>query len=76
MVRLVQAVDAAARQGKFSKRPIGPVGQHLSLSDERWASAVEAAIGGGFDSFLVHSQRDLNELIVRPLSLFFLVQPF
>ncbi|EIE27067.1 P-loop containing nucleoside triphosphate hydrolase protein [Coccomyxa subellipsoidea C-169] len=63
MVRLVQAVDAAARQGKFSKRPIGPIGQHLSLSDERWASAVEAAIGGGFDSFLVHSQRDLSELI-------------
>ena len=64
MLRLVQAIDAAVRQGKFQKRPIGPIGAHLSLSDERWSFAVDAAIGGCFGFFLVHSHRDLQELIV------------
>ena len=69
MQRLVQAIDAAARQGKFQKRPIGPIGAHLSLTDERWAVAVDAAIGGSFGNFLVHSGHDLTVLTVRTLFL-------
>ncbi len=64
-VRLVEAIDAAMRQGRFQKRPIGPLGAHLSLSDDRWSFAVDTAIGGCFNSFLVHCQRDLTHLLVR-----------
>ncbi|CAL8470455.1 g9997 [Coccomyxa elongata] len=62
-VRMVEAIDAAMRQGRFQKRPIGPIGAHLSLSDDRWSFAVDTAIGGCFGSFLVHCQRDLTQLL-------------
>ncbi|BDA44494.1 Structural maintenance of chromosomes protein 6 [Coccomyxa sp. Obi] len=63
LVRLVEAIDAAMRQGRFTKRPIGPIGAHLSLSDDRWSFAVDTAIGGCFSNFLVHCQRDLTQLL-------------
>jgi len=59
--RLVQAIDAAFRHGRFDHKPIGPIGSLLSLTDDRWALAVEAAIGGGsFNGFIVSSDKDLE----------------
>lgn len=67
--QLLQRIDAAVRQRKFEQRPIGPIGSFLSLSDDRWADAVERAMGHCFDSFLVHSQKDLRVLLVRQILL-------
>lgn len=62
MRRLVDAVEGAVRQGRFQKRPIGPIGAHLSLTDDRWAVAVDAAIGGAFSNFIVDNHSDLATL--------------
>ena len=52
------------RQGRFAQRPIGPLGSLLSLADDKWAVAVEFAIGRCFNDFLVSSTRDLDVLKV------------
>jgi hypothetical protein len=65
MKQLLQRIDAAVLQRKFDRRPVGPIGALLSLTDDSWAGAVERAMGGCFDSFIVHSQRDLKTLVVR-----------
>ena len=64
--RLLESVEAAVRQRKFDRPPIGPIGSLVSLTDERYALAVEAAIGKGFENYIVHSNRDMRTLYVRP----------
>ncbi len=61
---LLTRIEAAVRQGSFSQRPIGPLGVHLSLVDDKWALAVETAIGPCFNDFLVANMRDLNVMKV------------
>lgn len=63
---LLHKIEAAMRQGRFSQRPIGPLGSLLSLSDDKWAVAVEAAIGRCFNDFLVANFNDLEVLRVKP----------
>ena len=62
MLALQKAV--ANNQTKFSKPPIGPIGTHLSLEDDHWAIAIEASIGSIFNSFIVHSHKDMQLLKV------------
>lgn len=58
--------------------PIGPIGAHVTLSDKRWAFAIEATATGNFwNKFIVASTRDraaLNNLArslrVRPVGVF------
>ncbi|CAL5228582.1 g11742 [Coccomyxa viridis] len=59
---LLNKIEAAMRQGRFSQRPIGPLGSLLSLADDKWAVAVEFAIGRCFNDFLVSSTRDHDVL--------------
>ncbi|KAL4422537.1 hypothetical protein ABPG75_008734 [Micractinium tetrahymenae] len=59
-VRLVAALQRA--KGQFSRPPIGPVGQHVTLQDSRWGLAVEAAISLHLNAFLVHSMPDARLL--------------
>lgn len=61
---LLNKIEAAMRQGRFSQRPIGPLGSLLSLADDKWAVAVEFAIGRCFNDFLVSSTRDHDVLKV------------
>ena len=61
---LLSKIEAAMRQGRFSQRPIGPLGSLLSLADDKWAVAVEFAIGRCFNDFLVSSTRDHDVLKV------------
>lgn len=72
MARLRENLAAAVRQGRFDRPPIGPVGALLSLTEERWAVAVEVAIAGhwysGFNGYLVHSHRDVTTLRVRQVT--------
>eukprot|EP00117_Sycon_ciliatum_P012997 scpid28026/ scgid13842/ Structural maintenance of chromosomes protein 6 len=56
---LVHRIDAAHRQRQFRKKPIGPLGLHLNLHDEKWALAVEACVSRGILSgFLVDNGED------------------
>lgn len=64
---LLNKIEAAVRQGRFTQRPIGPLGSLLSLTDDRWAVAVETAIGRCFDDFLVVNMHDLDLLKVSSI---------
>ena len=52
----------AQNRSRFSHESIGPIGAFLSLKDTRWATAVEAAIGGLMDQFLCHNHEDCQLL--------------
>ena len=67
---LLTRIEAAVRQGSFNQRPIGPLGVHLSLADDKWALAVETAIGRCFNDFLVANMRDLNVMKVSCKALY------
>ena len=62
---LLNKIEAAMRQRRFSQRPIGPLGSLLSLTHDKWAVAVETAIGKCFNDFLVANMSDLEVLKVR-----------
>jgi len=49
-------------QSDFEMPPIGPIGQYLSITDDRWAVAVEVALKNTMNKFLVHNQRDAELL--------------
>jgi len=57
---ILQEIQRSAR--KFNRPPIGPVGMYLSLKEDHWALAIEAALGASFGTFLVHSEHDQQEL--------------
>lgn len=63
-VELHAAVEAAVAAGRFRHPPL-LVGAHLSLSDDGWGTAVEAAIGRHFDTWVVDNHADAAVLKVR-----------
>ena len=58
----LQRIQQASAAGRFHKNPIGPIGANLSLQDEKWALAVEVAIGSAFNTLW------FTTLLTRPLS--------
>ena len=60
----LQRVEQAAAAGQFHRKPIGPIGAKLSLQDEKWALAVEVAVGRAFNTFVVHDFADQATLKV------------
>jgi hypothetical protein len=60
---LAQAVDEAVRAGRFRHPPL-LVGAQLSLSDERWGVAVEAAVGRQLGWWVVDNYQDQGVLKV------------
>uniref|UniRef100_A0A7S1SHS8 RecF/RecN/SMC N-terminal domain-containing protein n=1 Tax=Tetraselmis chuii TaxID=63592 RepID=A0A7S1SHS8_9CHLO len=58
--KLLSAISGQATL--FHYPPVGPIGQHLAISDERWAVAVQAAIGPLFGKFIVHNNHDADVL--------------
>lgn len=53
---------AIQQEPSFTKKPVGPIGQHVSLSQPKWASVLETSFGASLDSFVVTSKRDMNIL--------------
>lgn len=52
----------------FSRRPLGPIGAFVKVNDEKWALAVELAIGSMMQGYLCSSIRDkkaLQDLMIR-----------
>jgi hypothetical protein len=47
-----------ARRRRFERVPIGPLGAHLSLTDNKWSYAAEQVLGPQLELWLVHSPRD------------------
>lgn len=56
-------------ESKFSRPPIGPLGYHLDLEDDKWGKAAQAAIGHLLDTvFVVHDWRDKQTLQVSTVA--------
>lgn len=59
MPSLVKAVDNAFKQNKFTKKPIGPIGAHIKVNDDKWIFAIENHIGRStLRTFLVDNFND------------------
>ena len=64
-LKLAQLVRSNTRH--FRHMPIGPIGAQLSLQDDRWATAAEAAIGAALNDWVVDNRQDFAVLDVRPV---------
>lgn len=52
----------ADKQGRFHKRPIGPIGAHITVNDEKWSRAVQHCLQNLLITFLVHDSHDQKVL--------------
>ena len=68
--QLLRQIDESVAQNRFHRPPLGPLGRYLSLKDDKWAVAVEHAIGRIFQEFVVHDHHDHLLLKVTALTLF------
>ena len=63
--RFLSNVAQASSAGRFHRPPLGPLGSHLTLADDKWAAAVEIAIGRALSTFVVHDFDDQKLLKAR-----------
>ncbi|KAH0934870.1 hypothetical protein HID58_011987 [Brassica napus] len=57
VIYLLQAIERHHR--RFKKPPIGPIGSHVTLiNGNKWASAVEQALGNMLNAFIVTDHKD------------------
>lgn len=62
IAKAIAKIDEAFNRGRFSAKPIGPIGRYLGLKNPRYAKAIEAAIGHHLNTFLVANKKDMYEL--------------
>ncbi|KAG7554502.1 Rad50/SbcC-type AAA domain, partial [Arabidopsis suecica] len=61
VINLLRAIERHHR--RFKMPPIGPIGAHVTLvNGNRWASAVEQALGNLLNAFIVNDHKDLVTL--------------
>lgn len=63
MTKLKHLIDENARN--FRRKPIGPLGSFVQVRDPKWVLAIECAIKGRINNFLVDNQDD--ERLLRKL---------
>ncbi|CAK7209042.1 Structural maintenance of chromosomes protein 6 [Sporothrix curviconia] len=66
--RMPQLVSLIERDGRFSMKPIGPLGSKIRVQKPTWAPILEKTIGSSLNGFIVTSQSDqqhLSSLIKR-----------
>jgi len=56
---ILKAVEQANKQGKFHRKPVGPLGSHIKLKDYKWAKAVEQTIKGMMCAYACHDNHDM-----------------
>lgn len=61
MPSLLRAIERES--SSFSSRPVGPIGNHLTLLQPKWSSVLEITFGATLQSFVVSSKRDMNILM-------------
>ncbi|XP_050430136.1 structural maintenance of chromosomes protein 6 [Adelges cooleyi] len=59
MPNLVNAIETAFAQNKFIKKPIGPIGAHIKVNNDKWIFSIENHLGrGALRTFLVDNFTD------------------
>ena len=69
MPNLLSKIDEADRQGRWKKKPIGPLGQHIRLLKPDWSSVLETVFGNALNGFLVTNYAD-KDLLMEQMSSF------
>ncbi|CAD5125150.1 DgyrCDS13393 [Dimorphilus gyrociliatus] len=62
---LVIEIDRLNNLGKFTRKPLGPLGSYISLPDMKYALAIENCLGGLLRAFVCNSHQD--EVLVHRL---------
>jgi len=52
-----------ANKNKFSVPPIGPLGYHVTVKEQKWEKAVETALGPAMFAYLVNTEDDRQQFI-------------
>ncbi|CAK7568212.1 MAG: Structural maintenance of chromosomes protein 6 [Sporothrix epigloea] len=60
--RMPQLISLIERDGRFTKKPIGPLGSKIRVLKPVWAPILEKTIGGSLNGFIVTSQSDQQHL--------------
>ncbi|CAK7207905.1 Structural maintenance of chromosomes protein 6 [Sporothrix eucalyptigena] len=60
--RMPQLLSLIERDGRFSRKPIGPLGSKIHVQKPVWASILEKTLGGSLNGFIVTSQADQQHL--------------
>ncbi|KAK3091708.1 hypothetical protein FSP39_022054 [Pinctada imbricata] len=55
---LLQHIEEQHRKGRFTQKPIGPLGACIQLRDPEWALGVECCLGNLMHSFCCHNHKD------------------
>lgn len=63
---LRQKIEQAVQQGRFHHAPVGPIGAHIALKDQRFALAVESCLKALGWAFCCHDNHD-QQLLVQLL---------
>ncbi|KAK5790506.1 hypothetical protein VI817_007793 [Penicillium citrinum] len=61
--RMPSLLRAIEKESSFSSRPVGPIGNHVTLLQPKWSSVLETTFGATLHSFIVSSKRDMNILM-------------
>ncbi|XP_068209868.1 structural maintenance of chromosomes protein 6 isoform X2 [Palaemon carinicauda] len=59
---LLEKIEVAFRQKKFSAKPVGPLGAYIEMKDNRWTHIAEMVIGSKMSAFCVNSDNDAKVL--------------
>ncbi|XP_039529137.1 structural maintenance of chromosomes protein 6 isoform X2 [Pimephales promelas] len=70
MPELLESIDKAFAQGRFVKKPVGPIGACISLKDPSLAVAVESCLIGFIKTFCCDNYRD-EKVLQRLMSSYF-----
>jgi chromosome segregation ATPase len=62
MQRICEAVDNAFKQGRFEKKPFGPLGFFIRIKNPKVATALEVLLGRNALSFTCDNHRDMLTL--------------
>ncbi|KAG0246017.1 Structural maintenance of chromosomes protein 6 [Mortierella sp. GBA43] len=55
--------DVTERGGWKGETPVGPLGRHVKLREQRWAPAIESALGNVLNAFAVTTDSDRSVLL-------------
>lgn len=60
--RMPMLLRAIQQERSFTKPPVGPTGNHVTLLKPKWSSILETSFGTTLSSFIVTSKKDMNIL--------------
>lgn len=60
--KMPSLLRAIRQEQSFTTRPIGPIGDYVTLLKPKWSSILESSFGNTLSSFIVTSKRDMSIL--------------